>query len=183
MQAPLDADPYGHVTCDACWEANPTLWTEWQTGVKTLPFCNFVCRQWKFKIRVAWNQRTKGFTVQTSASMNHEGRQVQQGQKEWLNVGHWFFMIFNNFDFSHGHISKFWNGKRIAFNNLDLLSTLEAWSEVNLKQILNRNDPGENFRIFSMSNYCSEMFNMAWIFTLKNYIPFGLIDEKLPSQE
>ena len=22
MQTPLDADPPGHVTCDACWEAN-----------------------------------------------------------------------------------------------------------------------------------------------------------------
>ena len=38
-QTHLDADPpppdAGHVTCAACWEATP--WTEWHTGVKTLP--------------------------------------------------------------------------------------------------------------------------------------------------
>ena len=39
MQNPLEADPPGHVTCDACWEANPPspLWTEWQMLVKILP--------------------------------------------------------------------------------------------------------------------------------------------------
>ena len=26
----------------ACWDT-PPMWTEWQTGVKTLPSCNFVC--------------------------------------------------------------------------------------------------------------------------------------------
>ena len=31
----------GHVTCDACWEANP-LWTEWRTLVKILP-CSKLC--------------------------------------------------------------------------------------------------------------------------------------------
>ena len=38
-QTRLDADPppgAGHVTCDACWEANTPLWTEWQTRVKAL---------------------------------------------------------------------------------------------------------------------------------------------------
>ena len=30
---PLDADPPGDVTCDACWEANPpfSMWTEGMT--------------------------------------------------------------------------------------------------------------------------------------------------------
>ena len=35
-QTPLEADPSpGHVTCDACWEANPPV--DRQTPVKTLP--------------------------------------------------------------------------------------------------------------------------------------------------
>ena len=37
---PADRDSPGHVTCDACWEANPSrphLLTEWQTLVKILP--------------------------------------------------------------------------------------------------------------------------------------------------
>ena len=32
---PLVAEPYGHVTCDVCWEANPTA--DRKTPVKTLP--------------------------------------------------------------------------------------------------------------------------------------------------
>ena len=28
-------------TCGACWDRDP-LWTEWHTGVKTLPYCNFI---------------------------------------------------------------------------------------------------------------------------------------------
>ena len=30
--------PPGHVTCDACWEANPSTPIDRQTPVKTLPF-------------------------------------------------------------------------------------------------------------------------------------------------
>ena len=65
-------------------------------------------------------------------------------------LGHRFFMIVNNFGFSHGQISKFWNKKNIAVINLELLSTL-GWSEekVNLNQILNRNDLWEILRLFS----------------------------------
>ena len=36
--------PPGHVTCGACWDRDPPppMWTELQTGVKTLPCRNFV---------------------------------------------------------------------------------------------------------------------------------------------
>ena len=35
---PLEADSHSQVTSDAWWEANPPpSWTEWNTGVKTLP--------------------------------------------------------------------------------------------------------------------------------------------------
>ena len=40
MHIPPEADPPAHVTCDACWEANPTL--DRQTPVKTLP-CPKLC--------------------------------------------------------------------------------------------------------------------------------------------
>ena len=35
-QSPPDSDSPGHVTCDACWEANPHP-VDRQTPVKTLP--------------------------------------------------------------------------------------------------------------------------------------------------
>ena len=44
IQTPLNANPLGgrppgHVTCDVCREATPqSPWTEWHTGLKTLPF-------------------------------------------------------------------------------------------------------------------------------------------------
>ena len=46
-QTSLDADPPGHVTCDACWEANlpPPPWTEGMTDTCeniTLPQTSFV---------------------------------------------------------------------------------------------------------------------------------------------
>ena len=31
----------------ACWDTPPRGQNSWQTLVKTLPFCNFVCGQWK----------------------------------------------------------------------------------------------------------------------------------------
>ena len=43
LSRPLGCRPPGHVTCDACWEANPPPWTEWQMLVKILPCPNFVC--------------------------------------------------------------------------------------------------------------------------------------------
>ena len=43
MQTPLEANPPGHLTWDACWEANP-LWTEGMTHACeniTLPQTSF----------------------------------------------------------------------------------------------------------------------------------------------
>ena len=48
---PLDANPSGHVTCDACWEAQPRCGQkEWQTPVKTSP-CPKLCL-WEVKINM-----------------------------------------------------------------------------------------------------------------------------------
>ena len=42
QRPPLRQRPPGHVTCGACWDWDPSLWTESQTSVKTLPCHNFV---------------------------------------------------------------------------------------------------------------------------------------------
>ena len=40
-QNPLDRDPPGHVTCDACWDRDSTVWTEWLTDrCKNITFAN-----------------------------------------------------------------------------------------------------------------------------------------------
>ena len=46
-RSPLDADPHGHVTCDACWEANPLpLWTN---TLKILP-----CPKLRLQTIIMW---------------------------------------------------------------------------------------------------------------------------------
>ena len=72
---PLDAyppgyRPPGHVTCDACWEANPSpLWTEWHTGVKTLP-----CRR-----LLLWTLITKICTGHFAVNDNYRPQRSCEG--------------------------------------------------------------------------------------------------------
>ena len=43
QRPPWTETPSGHVTCGACWDRDPPYeQNDWQTGIKTLPCCNFV---------------------------------------------------------------------------------------------------------------------------------------------
>ena len=71
-------------------------------------------------------------------------------------LGRRFFMIFNNFGFSHGQISRFWNKKNCCHQE-----------KVNLNQILNRNDLWEILRLFSHNKLQLNKLDFPLIFYLQ----------------
>ena len=85
MQTAPECRPPGHVTSDACWETTPSLWTEWLTGVKTLPFRNYCLRPVikQFERTCSYNNlhlATKLLYVGTTTAIrDYNGNSVSRG--------------------------------------------------------------------------------------------------------
>ena len=82
-------------------------------------------------------------------------------------LGRRFFMIFNNFGFSHGQISKFWKKKHCCHQFETIVYTWLKWRKVNLNQILNRNDIWEILRLFSHNKLQLNKLDFPLIFYLQ----------------
>ena len=87
LPTPLDADPPAHVTCDACWQASPPLWTEWLTHAcenTTLPQTSAAGgNKWQSDLLVdtlsgEWLSARGGRTVRLSVALRSVGVVVIQ---------------------------------------------------------------------------------------------------------
>ena len=85
-------------------------------------------------------------------------------------LGRRFFMIFNNFGFSHSQISKFWNGKKLLQSSwnccLDLDEVKKRWI---LIKFWTGMIYGKIYDYFPMPNYSWTNGIFLWNFSCKNY--------------
>ena len=85
-------------------------------------------------------------------------------------LGRRFFMIFNNFGFSHGQISKFWNGKKLLSS---ICTCCLYLAEVKKRWILIKFWTGmiygKIYDYFPTPNYSWTNGIFLWIVSCKNY--------------